>query len=65
MEFWSRSWKVMEFHVGKFVSSRAAYCSGMSDMCAGKNIKLRQYVNLFIKISATARFPIAKLFYRH
>ena len=46
MQFWPRSWKVMEFHVGKFVCSRAAYCSGLSDMYAGKNIKLRQYVNL-------------------
>ena len=46
MEFWPKSWKVMEFHVGKFVCSRAAYCSGLSDMYAGKNIKLRQYVNL-------------------
>ena len=36
----------MEFHVGKFVCSRATYCSGLSDMYAGKNIKLRQYVNL-------------------
>ena len=33
---------------------------------AGKNIKLRQYyVNLLGLISATARFPIAKLYYRH
>ena len=33
MEFWPRSWKVMEFHVGKFVScNRAAYCSGLSDI---------------------------------
>ena len=39
----AKSWKVMEFHVGKFVCSRAAYnCSGLSDMYAGKNIKLRQ-----------------------
>ena len=30
MEFWSRSWKVMEFDVGKFVHSKAAYCSGLS-----------------------------------
>ena len=36
----------MEFYVGKFVCSRAAYCSGLSDMYAGKNIKLRQYVHL-------------------
>ena len=43
MEFLPRSWKVMEFHVGKFVSSRAALvCSGLSDMYAGENIKLRQ-----------------------
>ena len=47
MEFWSRSWKVMEFDVGKFVCSRAAYYSGLSDMYAGKHIKLRQDVNLF------------------
>ena len=46
MEFWPRSWKVMKFHVGKFVCSRAAYCCGLSDMYEGKNIKLRQYVNL-------------------
>ena len=46
MEFWPRSWKVVEFHFGKFVCSRAAYCSGLSDMYAGKNIELRQYVNL-------------------
>ena len=44
MEFWPRSWKFMEFHVGKFVCSRAAYCSGLSDIYAGGNIKLRQYV---------------------
>ena len=38
MEFWTRSWKVMEFLVGKFVCSRAAYCSGLSDMYAGKTL---------------------------
>ena len=32
------AWKVMEFHVGKCVYSRAAYCSGLSDMYAGKKI---------------------------
>ena len=37
----------MEFDVGKFVCSRAAYYSGLSDMYAGKHIKLRQDVNLF------------------
>ena len=36
----------MEFHVGKFVCIITAYCTGLSDMYAGKNIKLRQYVNL-------------------
>ena len=46
MEFWPRSWKVMEFHIGKFVFSRATYSSGLSDMYAGKNIKLQQYVNV-------------------
>ena len=46
MEFWPRSWKVMEFHVSKFVWSITAYCTGLSDKYAGKNIKLRQYVNL-------------------
>ena len=54
MEFWPRLWKVMKFHVGKFVCSRAAYCSGLSDMYAGKNIKLRQYVNL---LGLCRRFP--------
>ena len=54
MEFWPRSWKVMEFHVGKFVSSRAAYCSGLSDMYAGENIKLQQYLNL---LGLCRRFP--------
>ena len=54
MEFWPRSWKVMEFHVGKFVCSSAAYCFGLSDMSAGKNIKLRQYVNL---LGLCRRFP--------
>ena len=38
MEFWTRSWKVMEFHVGKCVCSRAAYCYGLSDMYAGKTL---------------------------
>ena len=47
MEFWSMSWKVMEFDVGKFVCSRAAWnCSGLSDMYAGKHIKLRQDINV-------------------
>ena len=45
MEFWSRSSKVMELDFGKFVCNRAAYCSGLSDMYAGKHIKLRQDVN--------------------
>ena len=54
MEFWPRSWKVMEFHVGKFVCSRAAYYSGLFDMYAGENIKLRQYVNL---LGLRRRFP--------
>ena len=42
MEFWPRSWKVMEFDVGKCVCSRTAYCSGLSELYAGKHIKLRQ-----------------------
>ena len=46
MEFWSRSWKVMEIYVGKYVFSKAAYCSGLSEMYAGKHIKLRQDLNL-------------------
>ena len=54
MEFWPRSWKVMEVHVGKFVCSIAAYCSGLSDMYAGKSIKLRQYVSL---LALCRRFP--------
>ena len=49
MGFWPRSWKVIKFHVGKCVCSRAAYCSGLSDMYEGKNIKLRQYVNLLLR----------------
>ena len=32
MEFLSRSWKVMEFDVGKYVCSGAAYCSGLSEI---------------------------------
>ena len=45
MEFLSGSWKVTEFDVGKYVCSRASYCSGLSKMYAGKHIKLRQDVN--------------------
>ena len=37
--------KVMEFDVGKYLCSRAAYCSGLSEMYVGKDIKLRQHVN--------------------
>ena len=44
----------MEFHIGKFVCSTAAYCSGLSDMYAGKNIKLQQDVNL---LGLCRRFP--------
>ena len=46
MEFLSRSWKVMKFDVGKFICSRPAYCSGLSEMYVGKHIKLWQDVNL-------------------
>ena len=35
----------MEFDVGKYLRSRAAYCSGLSEMYAGNHIKLRQDVN--------------------
>ena len=45
MEFLSRPWKVMEFDVGKYLCNMAAYCSGLSEMYAGKQIKLRQDVN--------------------
>ena len=46
-----KSWNFM---LANFVCSRAAYCSGLSDMYAGKNIKLRQYVNL---LGLCRRFP--------
>ena len=47
--------QVLEFHVGKFVCSRTAYCSGLSDMHAGKNIKLRQYV-IYRSVCGTSQF---------
>ena len=33
--------QVMEFDVGKYVRSTAAYCFGLGEMYAGKQIKLR------------------------
>ena len=56
----SRSWKVMEFDVGKCVCSRAAYCSGLSDMYAGKHIKLRQDVNLFRTLLKVSTIPYSE-----
>ena len=45
-----KSWnffQVMKSHgLGKYVCSIAAYCSGLSEMYAGKHIKLWQDVNL-------------------
>ena len=46
MDFLSRSWKVMEFDVGQYLCSGAAYCSGLSEIYVGKHIKLRQDINL-------------------
>ena len=36
----------MEFDVDKYVCSGAAYCSGLSEIYAGKHVKLRQDINL-------------------
>ena len=48
----------MEFRVGKFLCSRAAFCSGLSDMYAGKNIKLRSTeIKEICKFIRTRRFP--------
>ena len=64
MEFLSRSWKVMEFDVDKYVCSGAAYCSGLSEIYAGKHVKLRQDINLLWR-TMFPRVPVAKLYYRH
>ena len=52
----------MEFHVGKCVCSITAYCTGLCDMYAGKNIKLRQYVNLLglVEDFPDRAFPYSK-----
>ena len=68
-----KSWNFMLANLyAAELPTRAAYCSGLCDMYAGKNIKLRQYVSLLglcrrfprPRVSATARFAIAKLYYR-
>ena len=46
-----KSWNFMLANV---YCSRAGYCSGLSDMYAGKNIKLRQHINL---LGLCRRFP--------
>ena len=49
MEFLSRSWKVMKFDVGKYICSRPAYCSGLSEISAGSipdSYDIYRYLNL-------------------
>ena len=43
MEFWSRSWKVMEFDIGKYVCCILLWI--VRNVC-GKTYEIRQDVNL-------------------